>query len=213
MSPRDSRSRRSDNSRRWNGGCCGRRADRRLAPAPGLQWLLRPAPPRNRADGCGRTSLRSCSVRSRITEKSMALSAKCWAYSDKPSFSSHSPICCIATPRTYRRPNHASGQGDREYPKNPHNHTAGLVSPVRHVDYAPTPRSYPASTQWRDAGRYRTDLWGGCDNDRSPRLLRAGNGAAVEMICVRRNASHCAVDFENPAGVPTCSATNPAPVQ
>src|SRR5262245_41524353 len=43
-------------------------------------------------------SLRSCSVRSRMTERSMALSAKRWAYSAKPSFSSQSAICCIATP-------------------------------------------------------------------------------------------------------------------
>jgi hypothetical protein len=29
------------------------------------------------------------------------LSAKRWAYSDKPSFSSQSAICCIATPHGF----------------------------------------------------------------------------------------------------------------
>ena len=78
-------------------------------------------------------SLRSCSVRSRMTERSMALSAKCWAYSDKPSFSSHSPIRCIATPRTSRGLTTPRARAIENIRKNPHKHTAGLVSPDKYL--------------------------------------------------------------------------------
>ena len=52
-------------------------------------------------------SLRSCSVRSPMTERSIALSAKRRAYSDKPSCPSQSAIFCITTFPLPRSPHNA----------------------------------------------------------------------------------------------------------